>query len=53
MHGDRRESRISKKASVAGGTAPSVLRAENEHSISWVHSKCFLYQLVDVMIKLT
>ena len=34
MHGDRRDSRLSKKVSVAGGTAPSVLRAENEHSIS-------------------
>ena len=34
MHGDRQQSRVSKRYSVAGGTAPSVLREENEHSIS-------------------
>ena len=34
MHGDRTDRRRSHKVSVAGGTAPSVLREENEHSIS-------------------
>jgi len=35
MHGNRdHDRRVSKRVSVAGGTAPSVLREENEHSIS-------------------
>merc|ERR1711953_557088 len=37
MHG-RVNSRVSKRVSVAGGTAPSVLREENEHSISVVQT---------------
>ena len=39
MHGDRRDSRISRQMSVTGGGTPLIVREENEHSLSYVFSK--------------